>query len=338
MAGRQTGGSMKVHRKAKTALQPPGTMLIGAALAFGLVFCAARLRPVNAQSNDGQALPAPQASTSAPLPSFEVVSIKPYIADPSGRMMVRMGGPQGEASRWSATNVTARNLVGTAFDVKDFQLSGGPGWINSDRFDVEAKVEDSMAAQMQKMTGREQQQQFHLLLQSMLADRFKLQVTRATKEASVFALVVAKGGPKLKEVPPPDPQAGPPPPLSVTAGAPLPTPPPGQSFMIMRDGLATLSSNAQPITSLLNSLSGMLGREVVDQTGLKGTYQYTLQFAPQTTTTGMAAGPGGGDPSPDSSVTSIFTALQEQLGLRLDTTKAPLDTITIEHIEEPSAN
>lgn len=217
-------------------------------------------------------------------------------------------------------------------------MSGGPNWMNSDRFDVEAKLEDSMAARMQKMTGPEQQKQFHLMLQSMLADRFKLQITRVTKETSVLALVVAKGGPKLKEVPPPEPQATPPPPLAVTAGGALPTPAPGQSFMMMRDGLATLSANAQPITGLLNQLSGMLGRQVVDQTGLKGLYQYTLQFAPPTTTAMMPPSPGGGDASPDSSATSIFTALQEQLGLRLDTTKAPVDTITIEHIEQPSEN
>jgi uncharacterized protein (TIGR03435 family) len=275
------------------------------------------------------------APASGVLPSFEVVSIKPHPPDTSGRMMVRMGGPAGEVSRWSASNVTARNLVDTAFDVKDFQLAGGPSWINTDRFDIEGKVEDSLAEQMRKMNRDGQQQQFRLMLQSMLADRFKLQVSRATKDASVFALVVAKGGPKLKEAQPADPQAGPPPPLTIGGPGSLPTPAPGQSFMITRDGLTTMRANAQPITGLVNQLSGMLGRQVLDQTGLKGTYEYTLEFSPQSA---MPMPPGMGDTSGDSAATSIFTALQEQLGLKLDTTKAPVDTITIEHIEEPTEN
>ncbi len=282
-----------------------------------------------------------QTDTSPPLPSFEVASIKHHAPDNSGGpQRVMMGGPPGEVSRWMASNVTAKMMIATAYGVREFQISGGPGWINSDHFDIDAKVEDSLAAQLQKLPRQQQQAQQALMLRSLLADRFKLQITRATKEGSVLALVVAKGGPKLKEVPPPDPQAGPSPPPTPAAPGQMPTPAPGQTMMMMNpNGMANLSSNAVAITALVNMLSVQLGEKVVDQTGLKGTYQYTLEF----TAAGLGGMPppppgAGGDSAPDPNATSIYTALQEQLGLKLEETKAPIDTVTIEHIEEPTEN
>jgi uncharacterized protein (TIGR03435 family) len=174
-----------------------------------------------------------------------------------------------------------------------------------------------------------------------LADRFKLQITRLTKEGTVLALVIAKGGPKLKEVAPPDPHAGPapPPPAPPERGGAPPTPPPGGSMMMMNGtGVATLSSNAVPIANLVNMLSMQVGQQVVDQTGLKGTYQFTLQFAPQMGLGGMPPLPGAETAAADSTEPSIFTALQEQLGLKLESTKGKIETIAIDHIEEPSEN
>ena len=266
--------------------------------------------------------------------SFEVASIKP---DHSDSRMTRLGGP--DASRFAATNATAIMLIEFAYNMKDSQISGQPGWTASDKFDIDAKVEDSVAEQLQKLPRTQQLDQMRLMVQSLLADRFGLKVTHNTKELSEYALVVAKNGPKLKEVAPPDAQANSAPP---TPGNPM-VPPPGGFLMTMGPGgEANVTAKAAPITNLINLLSRQLGREIVDRTGLKGTYDISLRW---TSDTGLGGGPlpsgtQGPDtgPPPDSSGTSIFTAIQEQLGLKLESTKGPVDTIVIDHIEEPSAN
>ncbi|HKQ88371.1 MAG TPA: TIGR03435 family protein, partial [Candidatus Acidoferrales bacterium] len=287
-------------------------------LLFAAAFCGASALPflnvrssaAQATSANGQLATQPNApseaqATDAPLPSFEVASIKKHATDNEGGRGIRvmMGGP--DVSQFRASNVTAKMLIASAYSVKEFQISTGPSWISSERWDINAKVEDSQAAQLQKLTRQEQQAQQALMIRSLLADRFKLHLTRSTKEGTVLALVVAKGGPKLKEVPPPDPHAGPPPPplAPPERGSSPPTPPPGGSMMMMNGntGVATLSSNAMPISNLVNMLSMQVGQQVVDQTGLKGTYQFTLQFAPQIGLGGMPPPPGAETSAADSS-------------------------------------
>ena len=271
-------------------------------------------------------------------PSFEVASIKKDAQNPSGKMFFRMGPPLGDVSQWTGTNVTAKGLIATAYGVKEFQIEGGPGWLGFERFDIDAKVDDAVAAQLKKLPGIEQEEQMDLMLRPLLADRFKLQITRGTRKGTVFALVVAKGGPKLKAAPPPDPQA----PAALPPPAPggpghARTPPPGQALIMMNgSGLVTLAANGVPITDLVNQLAARLGRQVLDQTGLEGTYQYALQFTIQ-----GGIGPDGAPlpgPQAASAAPSVFTALQEQLGLKLDSTTGQIETITIDHIEEPSPN
>jgi uncharacterized protein (TIGR03435 family) len=287
--------------------------------------------------NTAQARAQTTQPTATPLPSFEVASIK---VNHSGTSFVRMGGP--DVSRYVASNISAKMLITFAYNMRDFQVSGGPGWINSDKFDINAKVEDSLAEQMQKLPRAQQQDQMRLLLQSLLADRFKLAVSHETKELPIYALVVAKSGSKLKEVPPPDAQAnsGRPPALPPPSGPNPPPVPPGMfRMMIGRGGVSTLTASASPISDLVMMLSQQLGRQLVDQTGLKGTYDFTLQW-----TSDMGLGGGVLPVAPDSAGandaggTSIFTALQDQLGLRLESTKGPVDTIVVDHIEEPSEN
>ncbi|HEY6466535.1 MAG TPA: TIGR03435 family protein, partial [Candidatus Acidoferrales bacterium] len=231
------------------------------------------------------------------------------------------------------SNLTTKMLIATAYSVKDFQISGGPAWISSERWDIDAKVDDSLASQLQKLPRQQQQAQTALMLRSLLVDRFKLQVTRSTKEGAVLALVVAKGGPKLKEVPPPDPAASTAPPSPPPASGPLPMPPPGMAMGQSINGVDISSANAVPIANLVNALSLRFGQPVVDQTGLKGTYQYTLRFSESSL---AAANQLPADSNPDAP--SIFTALQDQLGLKLEPTKGPIDMITIDHIEEPTPN
>lgn len=230
-------------------------------------------------------------------------------------------------------------MIATAYNVKEFEISGGPEWINSDRWDINAKVEDSLAVQLQKLPRAQQQAKQALMLRSLLADRFALEVKRGTKDGLVLALTVAKGGPKLKEVPAPDLQTDlGTAPVGVAPGE-HPTPPPGRGLVMMNNSRVTLASNAAPVSNLVDQLSQMLGQQVVDHTGLKGTYQYTLQFSPRGNLHGMPpdAEPGTNSASDDNTA-SIFTALQEQLGLKLESMKGPVDTITVDHIKEPSQN
>jgi bla regulator protein blaR1 len=269
----------------------------------------------------------PAQSRDTPLPSFEAASIKRHQTNGGDEFFSRGCGR--DPSRCAPANVSARDLIALAYGMKGAEVLGGPNWVDSERFDVEAKVEESAAEQLQNLPRAKQQAQMALMMRSLLADRFKLAVTHATKVLPVFALVIAKNGPRLTEVPPPDPNASSAPPPTMTSGGPPPLAP-GQSFFFMNGGLLTISAKAVRITGLINTLSQQLGRQVLDQTGLTGTYDYSLQFAPLEGFEGA--------PPPDSDAASIFTALQEQLGLRLVSTTGPVDVLVIDHIEEPTPN
>jgi uncharacterized protein (TIGR03435 family) len=302
-----------------------GVAFVGVAALLGfLLMTIGNARSVEAQLSD------------APLPSFEVASIRRHIADPSGRFFINLRCGQ-DPGRCTPTDVTAKNLIGLAYGVEDFQVFGGPSWIDSDKFDIEAKVDDSLTEQLEKLPQAERQAQLALMMRSLLADRFNLKIRHETKELAVFALVRAKGGSKLTEVPPPDFDNNTAPAQDRAAGAGLPSRPGAINFTTI-NGLETLTAKAVPITSLVFLLTGQTSRPVVDQTGLKGTYDFKLQFAPEAKL-GSATFPlGGGQATSDSTVASLFTALQEQLGLRLESTKGMVQTLVIDHIEEPSPN
>src|SRR5579863_7288285 len=125
----------------------------------------------------------------APMPSFEVASIKLNRSD-DGRMMF-----QNTPGRFVVNNANTKFLIEFAYNIKDFQLSGGPSWISTDRYDIDAKMEDSAVEAMQKLPPDKRQEQIRLMIQSLLADRFQLRVERGTKELPAYALIVAKGGP-----------------------------------------------------------------------------------------------------------------------------------------------
>lgn len=270
--------------------------------------------------------------------SFEVASIKKHFPDGvGGPTRIFMGGV--DVSQFHVSNLTAKMLIASAYSIKDFQIAGGPSWISSEHWDIDAKVDDSLAAQLQKLPRQQQQAQTALMLRSLLIDRFKLQITWSTREGSILALVVAKGGPKLKKVPPPDPTAPTALPAPPPASGALPTPPPGMATGESINGVQMGSANAVPIANLVSRLSLLLGQPVVDHTGLKGTYQYTLQFAESSLPAADRPPSSGAEPPGfNSDAPSIFTALQDQLGLKLEPAKGPIDTITIDHIEEPSPN
>ena len=201
--------------------------------------------------------------------------------------------------RFLAKNVTAKFLVAIAYGLQKFQIAGGADWVDADRFDIEARLEDESAT-----PGGEAP-----MIQFLLADRFKLQVHREVRESTVYALVVSGKGSRLKAV---SSQGG------VNVGA-------GQ-----------LVSEGMPIGLLASLLGTRLGRTVLDRTNLAGRYAIDLRWTPDPGE--PPSDPGDSFPQPDSSGPSIFTAIQEQLGLKLQSTKGQSGFLVIDHIEKPTAN
>jgi uncharacterized protein (TIGR03435 family) len=220
--------------------------------------------------------------------SFEVASIKPNNSG-SGT-----SGDDGSPGRWTARNVTTMMVIQKAFNVKDFQISGGPGWLGTDRCDIAATTGTST-----DMTD----QALRPYLESLLTDRFQLKYHREMKEFQVYSLVAANSGPKL----------------TVHSGEG------GSHTNVSRgSGKADINAIKVSLAKLASILSGLLDRIVIDNTGLKGEFDLKLEWAP--------------NPAADSGEPSLFTALQEQLGLKLESTKGPVEIVVIDNLEKPSEN
>lgn len=247
--------------------------------------------------------------TAKPAMSFEVASIKPsHLKDERMSIMFSDDG-------WTAEGVTPSLLIQNAFDLKDFQISGGPGWIDSEKYDISAKMDEATMETLKKMPLKQAMEQRRLMLQSLLAERFKLKVTHSSKELPIYALVVAKSGPKLIQDAPPSGPSG-------SAAA---------RFQVSL-GAGQMDATAVPIGNLAENLSHQVGRKVVDKTGLTGNYDFTLHWDPETQSPDLDRS-GSGPSGP-----SIFTALQEQLGLKLESEKGPVETLIIDSVERPSEN
>jgi len=245
-------------------------------------------------------------------PHFEVASVRP---NDSGSTSMKLPLPVG--GRFTATNILPRVLIAFAYNVQGFEISGGPGWISSDRFDISAKAESTSFTL----------DQYRQMLQLLLAERFQLTVHRETKEMPVYALVPAKGGPKLSPADPKacvvmGPNAPPPPARAPNEPAPMAC---GTFFT----GPNSLDGRTLSPAGLANTLSIIVGRPVIDKTGLAGTFDIHLEFTPEGTS--LTAQNATDDPS-------IFTAIQQQLGLRLESQKAPGEVLVIDHVEKPDAN
>jgi uncharacterized protein (TIGR03435 family) len=274
------------------------------------------------QGSATSSVTAPLAATSdVKLPAFDVVSIKPNKSD-SGMIRV-MYKPDG----YSATNISLKMFILGAYGLKEDQLSGLPSWADSARYDIDAKVAGPDVAELQKLKN----DQRRLLLLPLLADRFKLTVHDETKVLPIYELVVAKNGSKLKEATPGDTYAN---------GVKGPDGVGRAGMITMRPG--QLTAQAVPVTSLVNLLSQQLHRTVVDKTGLTGKYDISLQWTQDDGSNPIFKGTDGSqqraEPPPDASGPSIFTAVQEQLGLRLQSSKGPVQVVVIDHIEMPSEN
>jgi len=244
---------------------------------------------------------------------IEVASIKPNNSNDPGPVFRPYSGG------FSVVGIAASLLVEMAYGIQHFQISGAPGWVDSQRFDIIAKLEG--------VTGMVPPARMAPALQSLLADRFRLKVHREVKEGSTFALLVASGGAKLQ-----------------TAAGLRPT---GAS--------AGYLSGSMDLATLSNWLTWRLERPVLNETGLAGVYDieliWTLDAADMTArllpppmppppppSGGMPRLPNRMPPPPNPSGPSIFTALQEQLGLKLESRKGPVDELVFDHIEQPTQN
>jgi uncharacterized protein (TIGR03435 family) len=275
-------------------------------------------------------------NTGATAPVFEVASIKPSKSGGSfevggGKAMFEKEIP-GWASpdRFSARGETLLTLIQMAYGIHQAkQISGAPNWIDSEEYDVEAKVDKSEADTLQKFSPDQRNLEQQRMLQALLADRCKMRAHRGTKLLPVYALVIAKNGPKLRVAKPGD---------TYSNGVQDEGRPAGAETLEFWPG--RLTGQAVPVAFLVQQLMNqpeLEGRLVLDHTGLTGTYDFKLQWTAQRLSSNPSQEPDAALP-PDSSGPSLFSALQQQLGLRLESTKGPVDIVVIDHIERPSEN
>jgi uncharacterized protein (TIGR03435 family) len=270
------------------------------------------------------------AQTSAPQElRFEVVSVKRNTSGAVGSMMgIQPGG------RFSAGNLAVRQVIVRAFGIQPFQLTGEPDWLRSERYDIQAKAPDGAAVVTDDA--------INVMLQAMLADRFKLKVRRETRESPIYELVFARGDRRLgenlrqtsadcvvtrgRETPPGGPPAAP-----ALLGPRDPVP----CGMIMIGG-NRLAAGGYTMARLAAMLGPRVQRIVVDKTGLTGLYDFDLQFLPDPLAGGGAADGPVRVYLVARDVPTLTTAIQEQLGLKLQAARGSVEYVVIENIERPS--
>jgi uncharacterized protein (TIGR03435 family) len=282
----------------------------GAGLAAGAALLALAAFAVNAQS------PA--------SPAFPVASVKRNIeANPR-----RIGVQLQTGGRLSTHNASLRLLLQNAYRIQAFQIAGGPDWVNRDGYDIEAKPESAV-----------DEAQARVMFQNLLLQRFRMTIHRETRELPEYALTLAKGGIKIEE-----PKDG-----SCAETAPAGPVPPGQPGpcgrvrIVMSAGGIELRGSKIPIPELVGILATVMGSPVVDRTGYRGNLEVNVPFTPDDTTAGLPGSGGRSAPdgpriATDPNQPTIFAALEERLGLKLESTKGPVEVIVIDHVERPSEN
>jgi uncharacterized protein (TIGR03435 family) len=230
-----------------------------------------------------------------------VSSVKP--SPPGDTRPPLVGYPAG---RLTTVNASLLFLIRFAYDLRDDQVLNAPGWIASTAYDIEAKARDDVPFP----SGPEGNRQIRLMTQALLGQRFKFAARHETRQEPVYRLTIAKGGVKI----------------NATQDKPGP--------ITIRTGRLTGESVTIPI--LIKLLAGPAGRPIIDETGLTARYNFDLKYSPELTSGGAAPGPEATPPDPNAP--SIFTAVPEQLGLRLDPSRGPVEVLVIEHVEKPSEN
>lgn len=247
--------------------------------------------------------------------AFEVASIKKNVSGSEQASVRTMPG-----GRLAVTNNSLRNIIRNAYNVQNFQIVGGPDWINNDRWDIVAKTETDVPPP-----------QLLIMMRSLLADRFKLVLHTEMRETPVYALVLARSdgrlGPQLR-------------PSTVDCAALLAsfqarkeTPPNtinGRPSCGTQARAGTMMTTSTTMADFVRNLAPMAGRPIVDRTGLTGRYDLDLSWTPD------PAGAPGTTPAVDNDRPALVTAVQEQLGLKLDSQRLPFETLVIDSVERPT--
>jgi uncharacterized protein (TIGR03435 family) len=281
---------------------------------LALIFLAA---PVALSQSPAATAPPNATPTAAPL-AFDVISIHPTkstTTTTSGGVEIERMFTRTTPDGYSVENATLKYLIMEAYSVKWDSIVEGPDWIGATGYDIDAKVTPSADAPPPKLTNSQRKQ----MIQSLLADRFKLIVHNETKDAPIYELQISKSGSKLPESTPGDTFAKG---FKGIDDNPVPIGYP----VLLRFG--HLFGQTVTIASLIDYMTSTLHRPIVDKTGLTGKYDLSLEWTPDNTP----------DNSPLAGGPSLFTAIQEQLGLKLISTHGPVKTLVIDHVEPPSPN
>jgi uncharacterized protein (TIGR03435 family) len=292
-----TGSDLKKRIAAIIAHRPIHRVDFGRKLLLAASGIAAVAGPVMIGLwNAPATLAQPLSGAMAPV-GFEAASIKPSPDVDGGRSIHPSPG-----GGLIAGNATLKSLILLAYNIRDFQLAGGPGWLDSAGYDIVAKPSPGTRGDAR------------VRLQSLLADRFKLKFHREMKELPVFALIVERNGLKLQEA----------------------RREPKDGDGNFHAGRGRLTGQMVSMPDLAGMLSGYVGRTVQDRTGVKGLFDFKLDWTPDESQS--TAPDGAGETPPDASGPSIFTALQERLGLKLEPSKGPVEIIVIDHAEKATEN
>jgi uncharacterized protein (TIGR03435 family) len=265
----------------------------------------------------------------APRLEFEVASIKQSTPPPGGHGMNvgSRGGPgTADPTQINYSNMTLKLLIMTAYDVKSYQVTA-PGWAaDGQRFNIAAKVPEGAS-----------KEDLRAMLRNLLAGRFQMQAYLEKKEMQAFGLIVAKGGAKMKlseETPSAPNGSAPPagPPKFDKDGFPIVS---GNGMILeTQNGRSRLAAKQASIAQICNFLGIQYARPVIDQTGLTGKYDYHLEFAPENAPPNAEGAAASGDPAP-----TLLMAIQDQLGLKLEAKKLPVDIVIVDRIEKtPTEN
>ncbi len=272
-------------------------LLLGA-IAIALL---AGARAKSSASPQSQSTPAPSA---APTPVFDVAAIHLHEAQPHDHVSITSSPRDGHLH---ATNVSLSTLIWWSFELPESRILGAPGWANTKRFDIEAAADPSIDVQLTGLSSDAGRKVKEAMVRALLADRFKLVTHTETRELPIYALIVAKGGPKLGVIQ----DSG----TSINRG---------------NDRIEVQTTNS--VSTLAEQLSMIVGRDVVDKTGIAGRYHLELHWTPDD------AAPSSGNGATADAGPSLFTALEEQLGLKLEPAKGPVQVLVVDHAEMPTAN
>jgi|RhiMethySRZTD1v2_1073278.scaffolds.fasta_scaffold26943_5 uncharacterized protein (TIGR03435 family) len=262
--------------------------------------------------------------------SFEAVSVKPNASGESNTSVRRLPG-----GRFTATNVPVALLVQMAYQLQPFQMQGVPPWLRTDRFDIVARVEGDPPP---LPVGSTQPDAVALALRTLLADRFKLSLHWETQELSIYALVLARAdgklGPNIRPAAVDCTAAAAASAAAAKEGKTLNPNTPDRVSCGYRNSNGRIMFGGYPMSFFATGLANEVARPVVDRTGLGGNWDFELTYTRERVRRPDVT--DAASPSPDPDGASIFTALQEQLGLKLDSTKGPVRVLVIDRIEQPT--